>query len=44
MKLYDLKLKEIEVLDKKIKMEQENLKHKPVKKLNKTQRLKQIKI
>lgn len=41
MKLYDLKLKEIKVLDKKIAEERGNLKHKPVKKLSKTKKLKQ---
>lgn len=40
MKLYDLKLKEIGVLDKKIKVEQENLKNKPLQKESKTKRLK----
>lgn len=41
MKLYDLKLKEIQVLDKKIAAERGNLKHGPVKKLSKTKKLKQ---
>lgn len=39
MKLYDLKLKEIAVLDKKIKAEQANLEKKPIKKESKTKRL-----
>jgi hypothetical protein len=41
MKLYDLKLKEIQVLDKKIKEEKENLQDKPKGKPNKARRLKQ---
>jgi len=40
MKLYDLKLKEIQVLENKIKEEKEKLSVKPIKKVSKTKKLK----
>jgi len=40
MKLYDIKIKEIEVLEKKMKEEKNNLRSKPHQKTNKTKELK----